>query len=90
MKWAIPDEGAWGEKNNYEIFVKGGVDIVSSNLKIPRGMLEFVAGMSGRVIEGIADDTGTRCFSAPSCLLFSSPCCSSCCSSCSYSCLTRS
>jgi len=61
MKWAIPDEGAWGEKNNYEIFVKGGVDIVSSNLKIPRGMLEFVAGMSGRVIEGIADDTGTRC-----------------------------
>ena len=73
MQWAIPDEGAWGEKNNYEIFVKGGADISSSNLRIPRGMLEFVAGMSGRVIEGIADDTGTRFLllsSSPPLLLF--------------------
>ena len=22
LQYAIPDEGAWGEKNNYEIFVK--------------------------------------------------------------------
>ena len=22
LQWAIPDEGAWGEANNYELFVK--------------------------------------------------------------------
>ena len=33
-----------GEKNNYEIFVKGGPNIASKNVKIPRGMLEYVAG----------------------------------------------
>jgi len=60
LQYAIPDEGAWGESNNYEIFVKGGPDIVSSNIKIPRGMLEYVVGMAGKVIESIADDTGTR------------------------------
>ena len=36
-----------GEKNNYEIFVKGGPDIASKNVKIPRGMLEYVAGKAG-------------------------------------------
>ena len=60
MQYAIPDQGAWGEKNNYEIFVKGGPDIASKNVKIPRGMLEYVAGMAGKVIAGIADDTKTR------------------------------
>ena len=33
-----------GEKNNYKIFVKGGPNIASKNVKIPRGMLEYVAG----------------------------------------------
>ena len=65
LQYAIPDEGAWGEKNNYEIFVKvrrlyviwylgslvlqGGPDVISSNIKIPRGMLEYVVGMAGKV-----------------------------------------
>ena len=49
-----------GEKNNYEIFVKGGPNIASKNVKIPRGMLEYVAGMAGKVVSSIADDTGTR------------------------------
>jgi len=60
LQYAIPDQGAWGEKNNYEIFVKGGPDIASKNVKIPRGMLEYVAGMAGKVISSIADDTCTR------------------------------
>ena len=60
LQYAIPDQGAWGEKNNYEIFVKGGPHIASKNVKIPRGMLEFVAGMGGKVLSGIADDTKTR------------------------------
>ena len=47
--------GAWGERNNYEIFVQGGAHIASKNVKIPRGMLEYVAGMAGKVISGIAD-----------------------------------
>merc|ERR1712228_893627 len=29
-------------------------------VKIPRGMLEYVVGMAGKVIESIADDTQTR------------------------------
>jgi len=49
LQWAIPDEGAWGEANNYELFVKGGQDIISSVLKIPRGMLEYVVGMAEKV-----------------------------------------
>jgi len=60
LQYAIPDQGAWGEKNNYEIFVKGGADIASKNVRIPRGMLEYVAGMAGKVVSSIADDTGTR------------------------------
>ena len=60
LQYAIPDQGAWGEKNNYEIFVKGGADIGSKNVRIPRGMLEYVAGMAGKVVSSIADDTGTR------------------------------
>lgn len=60
LQYAIPDQGAWGETNNYDIFVRGGADIVSSQVKIPRGMLEYVVGMAGKVIESIADDTQTR------------------------------
>lgn len=60
LQYAIPDQGAWGEAHNYEIFVRGGPDIVSSNVKVPRGMLEYVVGMAGKVIESIADDTQTR------------------------------
>jgi len=60
LQYAIPDQGAWGERNNYEIFVQGGAHIASKNVKIPRGMLEYVAGMAGKVISGIADDTKTR------------------------------
>ena len=29
-------------------------------MKIPRGMLEYVVGMAGKVIESIAEDTKTR------------------------------
>lgn len=60
LQYAIPDQGAWGESFNYEIFVKGGPEILSSQVKIPRGMLEYVVGMAGKVIESIADDTKTR------------------------------
>ena len=60
LQYAIPDQGAWGEKNNYEIFVKGSADVRSKNVKIPRGMLEYVAGMAGKVVSSIADDTQTR------------------------------
>ena len=28
LQWAIPDEGAWGEANNYELFVKVVVHII--------------------------------------------------------------
>ena len=34
LQYAIPDQGAWGETNNYDIFVKGGADIVSSQVKL--------------------------------------------------------
>jgi len=60
LMYAIPDQGAWGESFNYEIFVKGGPEILSSQVKIPRGMLEYVVGMAGKVIESIAEDTKTR------------------------------
>eukprot|EP00088_Acartia_fossae_P035033 TRINITY_DN3603_c0_g1_i12.p1 TRINITY_DN3603_c0_g1~~TRINITY_DN3603_c0_g1_i12.p1 ORF type:complete len:490 (-),score=161.34 TRINITY_DN3603_c0_g1_i12:26-1495(-) len=60
LQYAIPDQGAWGESFNYEIFVKGGPEILSSQVKIPRGMLEYVVGMAGKVIESIAEDTKTR------------------------------
>ena len=33
---------------------------INNQVKIPRGMLEFVVGMAGKVIESIADDTQTR------------------------------
>ena len=29
--------------------MQGGPDIISSNIKIPRGMLEYVVGMAGKV-----------------------------------------
>jgi len=60
LQYAIPDQGAWGEAFNYEIFVKGGPEVLSSQVKIPRGMLEYVVGMAGKVIESIAEDTKTR------------------------------
>jgi len=40
--------------------VKGGPEVLSSQVKIPRGMLEYVVGMAGKVIESIAEDTKTR------------------------------
>jgi len=60
LQYAIPDQGAWGEAFNYEIFVQGGAEILSSQVKVPRGMLEYVVGMAGKVIESIAEDTKTR------------------------------
>ncbi|XP_040568298.1 uncharacterized protein [Lepeophtheirus salmonis] len=61
LQFAIPDQGTWGTTmNNYEIFVKGGPDVKTVRFKIPRGMLEYVVGMAGKVIEEIANDTNTR------------------------------
>ena len=61
LQYAIPDQGIWGETmNNYEVFVKGGPDIKTTQFKIPRGMLEYAVGMAGKVVEEIANDTNTR------------------------------
>merc|ERR1712223_1251922 len=61
LQFAIPDQGIWGETmNNYEVFVKGGPDIKTTQFKIPRGMLEYAVGMAGKVVEEIANDTNTR------------------------------
>ena len=40
--------------------VKNLWNILSIQVKIPRGMLEYVVGMAGKVIESIAEDTKTR------------------------------
>ena len=32
LQYAIPDQGAWGEAFNYEIFVQGGAEILSSQV----------------------------------------------------------
>lgn len=52
--------------NNYEIFVQGGPDVRTSQFKISRGMLEYVVGMAGKVVDEIANDTNTRiCLKKP-------------------------
>ncbi len=61
LQYAIPDSGTWGETmDNYEVFVKGGPDVTTTQFKIPRGMLEYTVGMAGKVVEEIANDTNTR------------------------------
>ena len=45
---------------NFEALEAVLADIKSKNVKIPRGMLEYVAGMAGKVVGSIADDTCTR------------------------------
>jgi hypothetical protein len=60
LQYAIPDQGTWGETmNNYEVFVQGG-DVKTIQFKILRGMLEYVVGMAGKVVEEIANDSNTR------------------------------
>ncbi len=61
LQFAVPDQGLWGETmDNYEVFVKGGADVRTAQFKVPRGMLEYVVGMAGRVAEEIANDSNTR------------------------------
>ncbi len=67
LQFAVPDQGLWGETmNNYEIFVQGGPNVRTTQFKIPRGMLEYVVGMAGKVVEEIANDSNTRiCLKKP-------------------------
>ena len=61
LQFAVPDQGNWGETmNNYDVFVAGGADVKTLQFKIPRGMLEYVVGMAGKVVEEIANDSNTR------------------------------
>ena len=61
LQYAIPDHGTWGETmDNYEVFVRGGPAIKTTKFKLPRSMLEFTVGMSGKVVDEIATDTNTR------------------------------
>ena len=46
--------------DNYEVFVRGGPAIKTTKFKLPRSMLEFTVGMSGKVVDEIATDTNTR------------------------------
>ena len=39
--------------NTYEVFVQGGPSVKTSKFKIPRGMLEYVVGMGGKVVEEV-------------------------------------
>ena len=60
LQYAVPDQGTWGETmDNYEVFVKGG-SVRTIQFKIPRPLLEYVVGMGGKVVDEIANDTGTR------------------------------
>jgi hypothetical protein len=60
LAYAIPDHGTWGETvNNYEVFVQGK-DTTTVKFKLPREMLEWTVGMSGKVVEEIANDTNTK------------------------------
>jgi hypothetical protein len=60
LQYAIPDHGTWGETvNNYEVFVRGE-GIKTTKFKLPRAMLEWTVGMSGKVVEEIANDTNTK------------------------------
>ena len=67
LQYAVPDQGLWGETmNNYEVFVQGGADVKTSQFRVPRGMLEYVVGMAGKVVEEIANDSSTRiCLKKP-------------------------
>ena len=61
LQYAIPDHGTWGETvNNYEVFVRGGAGVKTAKFKLPREMLEWTVGMSGKVVEEIANDTNTK------------------------------
>ena len=61
LQYAIPDHGTWGETmDNYEVFVRGGPGIKTTKFKLPRAMLEWTVGMSGKVVEEIANDTNTK------------------------------
>jgi hypothetical protein len=61
LQYAIPDHGTWGETmDNYEVFVRGGSGIKTTKFKLPRAMLEWTVGMSGKVVEEIANDTNTK------------------------------
>ena len=61
LQFAVPDRGEWGETmDNYEVFVKGGPGVKTVQFKVPRGMLEYVVGMGGKVVEEISNDTNTR------------------------------
>ena len=42
------------------MFVRGGAGIKTAKFKIPREMLEWAVGMSGKVVEEIANDTNTK------------------------------
>ena len=52
LQWAIPDEGAWGEANNYELFVK-----VGWRFMIPPMSFES-AGRSGHHLKHSEDPKG--------------------------------
>ena len=61
LQFAVPDNGVWGETmNNYEVFVQGGPEVKTVQFKLPRGLLEYVVGMGGKVVEEIANDSNTR------------------------------
>ncbi len=45
--------------DKYQVFVRGGPSIKTTKFKLPRAMLEFTVGMSGKVVEEIATDTNT-------------------------------
>jgi hypothetical protein len=61
LQYAVPDHGTWGDTvNNYEVFVRGGPGVKTTKFKLPREMLEWTVGMSGKVVEEIANDTNTK------------------------------
>lgn len=61
LQFAIPDQGSWGQPMNaYEVFVRSDLQVQTIRFKIPRGLLEYVVGMAGKVVEGIANDTSTH------------------------------
>ena len=60
LQYVIPDHGTWGDTiDNFQVFVRG-IDVKTAHFKMPRGMLEYTVGMSGKIVEEIANDTNTR------------------------------
>ena len=60
LQFVIPDHGTWGETiDNFQVFVKG-TDVKTTKFKMARGMLEYTVGMSGKIVEEVANDTNTR------------------------------